>query len=134
MEMVWQLMVRVYVAPVPVQPLESVTVTTIGNEPCCSVVPESVPLVASVKPVGSVLAVVKVAVPCAPLCVNIWLNAWLTVPVFVTGLVTVMVWQLMTRVYVVLVPVQPLESVTVTTIGNVPATFGVPDRTPVVGW
>ena len=48
-----------------------------------------------------------------------------------TGFVTVIVWQLMTSVYVAPVPVQPFASVTVTTIGKVPGlTVGVPERTP----
>ena len=47
---------------------------------------------------GSVLAVVNVAVPMAPLCVNCSLNGALTVPVVFTGFVTVMVWQPMTSV------------------------------------
>ena len=81
----------------PVQPFESVTVTTMGNVPCCVVVPESTPPADSEKPVGSVEAVVKVAVPCAPVCVKVWLKAAPTVPVVVAGLVTVMVWQPMTR-------------------------------------
>ena len=75
----------------------SVTVTTIGKEPDCVGVPESVPFVARERPFGNVLAVVKVAVPCAPDCVNVWLKGASTVPVVVLGLVTVMVWQLMTR-------------------------------------
>src|SRR5512141_861786 len=97
--MVWQLIVSVYVAPVPVQPLLSVTVTTIGKLPITVGVPESVPFVANVRPAGSVLAVVNAAVPCAPLCVKVRLKAASTVPVFVTGVVTVMVWQLIVSVY-----------------------------------
>ena len=55
MVMVWQLMVRVYVAPVPVQPFASVAVTVIGNVPTCEVVPERMPVgVLSVMPAGSV--------------------------------------------------------------------------------
>ena len=45
----------------------SVTVTVIGKDPACVGVPESVPFVARVSPAGNVLAVVKVAVPCASL-------------------------------------------------------------------
>ena len=82
----------------PVQPFASVTVTTIGNVPVCVGVPESTPAVESVRPAGSVEAVVKVAVPNAPLCVKVWLNAVPTVPVVVAGLVTVMVWQPMVSV------------------------------------
>src|SRR5258706_10269771 len=110
--------------------LESVTVTTIGKDPCCVVVPERTPAVESVKPVGSVDAVVNVAVPCAPVWVKVWLNGVPAVPVVTPGLVTVIVWQPMIRLYVAPVPVQPLESVTVTTIGNVPFTVGVPLSTP----
>ena len=96
--MVWQLMTSVYVAPVPVQPFESVTVTTIGNVPVCVGVPESTPAAESVRPAGSVLEVVNVAVPIAPLCVNVSLNGEPTVPVLLAGFVTVMVWQVMTSV------------------------------------
>ena len=81
----------------PVQPLASVAFTTIGNEPVCVGVPESVPLVASVKPAGSVLAVVKVVAPNPPVCVKVWLKAVPATPLVVAGFVTVMVWQLMTR-------------------------------------
>ena len=83
----------------PVQPFESVTVTVIGNVPVCVGVPESTPLEARVRPVGSVpLLSVNVAVPIAPVCVKVWLKAAFTVPVVVAGLVTVMVWQPMTSV------------------------------------
>ena len=51
----------------------------------------------SVRPVGSVLAVVYAGVPSVPVCVKVWLNGASTVPVVVAGLVTVMVWQAMTR-------------------------------------
>src|SRR4051794_32119852 len=61
--MVGQVIVSVYAAFVPVQPLSSVTVTLIGNEPPCVGVPERVPFAASVRPVGRVDAVVKTAVP-----------------------------------------------------------------------
>ena len=76
----------------------SVTVTTIGKDPFSVGVPERVPFVARLSPAGNVLAVVKVAVPCAPVCVKVWLKAASTVPVVTPGLVTVMLWQLMTRV------------------------------------
>jgi hypothetical protein len=56
--MAGQVMTSVYVAPVPVQRFASVTVTTIGNVPPCVGVPERTPAVDSVRPVGSVLAVV----------------------------------------------------------------------------
>ena len=48
-------------------------------------------------PAGSVpLASEKAIVPMPPDCVKVWLKAVPAVPVVVTGLVTVMVWQLMT--------------------------------------
>src|SRR5947199_60080 len=79
--MFWQLIVRLYVAPVPVQPLTSVATTTIEKLVCCMVVPCSVPLGSSVKPLGSVLAVENVVAPWPPVCVNCWLNGVPTVPV-----------------------------------------------------
>ena len=83
----------------PVQPLPSVTLTVIGNEPVCVVEPLSSPAAESVKPVGSVPVLSEnVAPPTALVCVNCWLNAALTVPLVVDGLVTVMVWQLMISV------------------------------------
>src|SRR5947209_19921103 len=50
----WQPMVSVYVAPVPVQPFASVTLTVSGNEPVCVGVPERMPAGESVRPGGSV--------------------------------------------------------------------------------
>ena len=88
---VWQLMVRLYVAAVPVQPFASVTVTTIGKVLCCRVVPESRPEDDSVMPVGSVEAVENVTAPWPPVCVNCSLNGAFTVPVVLTGFVTVIV-------------------------------------------
>src|SRR4051794_12710520 len=82
------------------------------------------------RPEGSVLDVENVAVPMAPLCVKVALKIASTVPVSFAGFVTVMVWQEMTSVYVAPVPVQPLLSVTVTTIGKLPVCVGVPERTP----
>ena len=127
---VWHAMTSVYVVAVPVQPFESVTVTTIGNEPVCVGVPESAPFEASVRPVGRVLAVENVAEPTAPVCVKVWLKAWPAVPAAIAGFVTMIVGQLMTSVYVAPVPVQPLASVTVTTIGKEPVCVGVPDSVP----
>src|SRR6266550_5882098 len=123
-------MTSVYVAPVPVQLFESVTVTSIGNDPFTVGAPESTPAVESVRPAGSVLAVVNVAVPCAPVCVKVWLNGASTVPVFTPGFVTLIVWQLIVSVYVAPVPKQPFVSVALTVIGNAPLTVGVPERTP----
>src|SRR3954447_2363187 len=71
------LMTSVYVAPLAEQPLASTAWTTIGNEPLCVVVPDSVPFAASVKLVGSVLAVVNVTVPIVLVAVKFWLKATL---------------------------------------------------------
>src|SRR5438477_3338471 len=98
--MVWQPMTRVYVAPVPWQPLLSVTFTTMGNEPVCVGVPERTPAVESDRPAGSALAVVNVALPIAPVCVNVCENGAAAVPLVVAGLVTLMAWQVMVRLYV----------------------------------
>src|SRR6266498_3086381 len=107
--------------------------TVIGKLPATVGVPERTPAVESDSPAGSEpLASVNVAVPCAPLCVKVSLNAASTVPVAFTGFVTVMVWQLMTRLYVGLTPVQPLLSVTRTVMEKLPLTVGVPERTPAV--
>src|SRR3954453_10214965 len=115
----------------PLQPLPSVTLTVIGNDPNCAVVPLSRPDALSVYPVGSVpLFRVKVAPPTAPVCVNCWLKAVFTVPDAVAGFVTVMVWQAMAIEYVAAVPVQPFASVAFTVIGNEPVSVGVPGRTP----
>src|ERR1700756_3074762 len=111
--MVWQPMTRLYVAPEPLQPLPSVAVTTIGKVPVWVGVPESTPPEESVRPAGSVLAVVKVTVPTVLRGVKVWLKAALPVRVVVAGLVTVMVWQPMTRLYVAPEPLQPLPSVAV---------------------
>jgi hypothetical protein len=73
--------------------LLSVTVTTIGNEPTAVGVPLSRPAADSVRPAGSALAVVNVAPPMAPVWVKFWLNAVPAVPVFVAGLLTVIVGQ-----------------------------------------
>ena len=81
----------------PEQPFASVALTTMGNVPVCVGVPDSVPLVASVRPAGSVLVVENVTAPMVLEAVKVWLNALFTVPVVVAGLVTVMVWQLMVR-------------------------------------
>src|SRR4051812_18766831 len=88
--MTLQPMTSVYVAPVPAQPLESVTVTTIGNVPDWVGVPSRTPVAeCRVRPVGSVLAVVYDAVPRMPDEVKVWLKAEATVPVVVAGFVTV---------------------------------------------
>src|SRR5437763_1814900 len=135
--MVWQAMTSVYVALIPVQPLASVTLTVIGKLPGTNGVPETTPALESKRPFGSVpLLMVKVAGVCVPtpLWVKVWLNAASTVPVVTPGGVTVMVWQLMTSVYVAPVPEQPFASVAVTVIGKLPGAVGVPSRTPVAVW
>ena len=70
-----------------------------GKLPVWVGVPLSTPAVDSDKPVGKTpLFKLNVAPPAAPVCVKVWLNAVFTVPVAVTGLVTVIVWQLITKV------------------------------------
>src|SRR5689334_25382768 len=97
--MLWQATVIVYGALVPVQPLLSVTVTVMVNVPGTCGEPETTPALESVRPAGSApLAMVKVAVPMAPLWPNAALNGESTVPVELEGLVTVMVWQLIVSV------------------------------------
>ena len=92
-------MVRLYVAPVPLQPFASVAVTVIGKLPTTVGVPDSVPFEASVRPDGSVpLASAKVVAPMPLPAVKVWLNALPAVPVLTDGLLTVMTWQLMVSV------------------------------------
>ncbi len=76
----------------------SVAVTVIGKLPVCVGVPARTPAIESVVPVGSVLAVVKFVVPMPPDCEKVALNTAFAVPVFVSGAVTVMVWQLIVSV------------------------------------
>src|SRR5438270_6222600 len=130
--MVWQVIVSVYVGPVPLQPFESVALTVIGKLPVCVGVPERTPFDASVKPAGNVPpASENVVVPTPPLCVKVWLNAAPATPLFTAGLVTVMVGHVICSGYVGPTPVQPCESVTMTVIGKLPVTVGVPERPPV---
>src|SRR5437016_1648037 len=98
-------MARLYVAPMPVQPFASVTLTVIGKVPVCVGVPERTPAKESDTPVGSVpLLIVKFAGVCVPtpLCVKVkfaaGVRAVLKTTVLVLALVTVMVWQAMTSV------------------------------------
>src|SRR5207248_571263 len=86
--MVWQLMVRLYVAPLPKQPFASVALTTMGNVPVTVGVPERTPPAESVRPAGSVLAVEKVTAPTVFDAVKLWLNVVFAVPVLVAGLFT----------------------------------------------
>ena len=55
----------------PVHPFWSVAVTVIGNVPNWVGVPESTPAADNAMPVGSVLVVLKVALPTAFVCVNV---------------------------------------------------------------
>src|SRR4051794_1630356 len=124
-------MTSVYVVPSPVQPFASVARTTIGKDPVCAGVPERRPADDRVRPVGSVpLKSANVVVPTPPLWLKVWLKATFTVPVVVAGFVTVMTGQVRHNVYVGPVPVQPFESVTVTTIGKQPFCVGVPCNVP----
>src|SRR3954447_14063860 len=90
-------MTRVYVVPLAEHPLASTAWTTIGNDPLCVVVPDSVPFAASVKLDGSVLKVVNVTAPMVLVAVKFCENATLTAPVLVAGVLTGMIWQLMGR-------------------------------------
>src|SRR4029077_6134255 len=63
---------------------------------------------------------------------KVWLNAAAATPLLVPGFVTLMVWQVMTSVYVELTPVQALPSVTLTVIGKLPFCVGVPESVPFV--
>ena len=101
-------------------PFESVAVTVIGKLPVSVGVPESVSTEKLI-PFGSVPVSPNVTAPMPPVWVNV-VDGY-AVPVVPCGSVvgaSVIVWQLMTSVYVADVPVQPFASVTVTTIGNVP--------------
>ena len=93
-------------------------------------VPLSTPADESESPAGNALNVLKVIVPNPPDCVNVWLKGVFIWPVVVAGLVTVIAWQLITKVYVDPTPVHPLLSIAVTTIGKVPNCVGVPLNTP----
>src|ERR1051325_2510609 len=88
--------------------------------PTTAGVPESVPSLPRVRPAGIVELLENVVVPMPPLWVNCWLNGVPAVATVVDGLVTVIVWQLMVRLYVAPLPEQPLASVAVTTIGELP--------------
>src|SRR5437588_85606 len=103
------------------------------NVPVCVGVPERTPLPASVRPAGSVpLASENVVVPMPPLCVKVWLNGDPATPLLTAGLVTVIVGHVIVSGYVGPTPVQPCESVTMTVIGKLPVTVGVPERRPFV--
>lgn len=129
---VGQITVRVYVAPVAVQPFASVAVTLIGNVPVWAGVPARTPLLESESPFGKALLVENVIAPTPPDCVKLWLNATPAAMVLVAGLFTVIVGQLIMSVYVTPDPIQPFESVALTLIGNVPVWVGVPERIPAV--
>src|SRR5262245_10368090 len=80
--------IKLYVVPIPVQLLTSVTVTTIGNVPAAVGVPLSTPAGDKANPAGKVLPVVKVTGAVPPVCVNVWLKATLTCPFVIAGLLT----------------------------------------------
>ena len=82
-------MIRLYVAPVPLQPLASAAVTVIGNVPTALVTPERTPLVVFiVMPAGSEPVTDHVMAPLPPVCVNCSLNAEPAVPRLFAGFVT----------------------------------------------
>src|SRR5207253_1163324 len=128
--MVGQVIVSVYVGPVPLQPLPSVALTLIGKLPICVGVPERTPAADSVRPLGSALVVENVAPPMAPVCVKVCRTGARAVSVVAAGLVTAIVWHAIARLYVEPLPMQPLASVALTTIGNVPVCSGVPLSVP----
>src|SRR5689334_6223756 len=101
-----------------------------GKVPACVGVPDRTPAADSDRPLGSALAVVKLVVPTPPDCVKVALKGEFAVPVLLAGALTVMAWQLMTRVYVAPAPMQLLASVALTVIGNVPVCVGVPESVP----
>ena len=67
-----QLIVRLYVGPVPEQPFASVAVTVIGKEPVCVGVPERTPVDGlSPRPLGKAPLSDQVIVPVPPDCVKV---------------------------------------------------------------
>lgn len=66
-----QLMTKLYVAPIPIQPLLSVALTVMLKVPDCVGVPLNTPVLESIKPVGNVLDVLKVTLPIPPVCVKV---------------------------------------------------------------
>ena len=116
-----------------VQPLPSVTSTVMGNVPVSVGVPLNTPAADNVSPFGNVpLLRLKSAPPTAPVCVKVSLKDVPVVPVLLPGLITSIDLQLITKLYVPPVPVQPLPSVTFTVMGKVPVSVGVPLSTPAV--
>src|SRR5262245_51582047 len=104
-----------------------------GKLPACVGVPESAPVDESVSPAGSVPELrLNETGQIPPAWVKLWLKGELTVPVVTAGGVTAMVWQAMTKVYVALMPIQPLASVALIVMGKLPGCVGVPERTPPV--
>ena len=76
------------------------TLTVIGNDPLTVGVPDRLPVAElNVMPAGRAPVSLQVAVPRMPVAVKVWLNAASTVPVLTPGLVMLMVWQLMVRLY-----------------------------------
>lgn len=111
------LITKLYNAPFAKHPLASVAFTMIGKGPVCNGVPANTPAVDKVIPLGNGLAEVNVTAPIPPADVKVWLKGTLSWPVVTTGSVTDIAWQLITKLYSGLVPVQPLPSVTTTVIG-----------------
>src|SRR5258708_14537097 len=96
----------------PKQPLASVALTVIGNEPVCVGVPERTPAVESVKPVGSVpLLSENVTVPTVLPAVKFWLKAAFTGPVGVAPFGIPTPRHPVSRLLVAQTPKQPLGSV-----------------------
>ena len=78
--------------------MESVAFTVIGKLPVCVGVPARTPAAESVMPLGKTLVVEKFVVPMPPDCEKVALNTAFAMPVFVSGAVTVMVWQFIVSV------------------------------------
>src|SRR4029079_7712897 len=97
--------------------------------PPCIGVPSRTPVaVWNVRPVGSAPDSLNVTVPTPPYCVNVTVMGDPAGQLVVPGFVTVMVWQLMVRLYCAPTPWQPFASVAVTVIGNEPGTVAGPAR------
>ena len=77
---------------VPVQPFVSVTVTVIGKQPVWVGVPQSMPPLVNVRPLGSAPVDENVGTPRIPVAVKVSQNGVPVVPVVVTGGITVIGW------------------------------------------
>src|SRR5437867_8223156 len=106
----------------PKHPLvESAALTVIGKLPDWVVVPARWPVVGlSVIPLGSAPVSLQATVPRIPETVKVTSRALPDAMLFVAGLVIVMLWQLMVRLYCAPEPWQPFASVAVSGSGKPP--------------